>query len=293
MEKLISALLEFYIPLIVAVIYKLFYKPPDRTSRDLSKLVLYFFLPILLFNSVSGKNLLDLAGTFIIMIAASALTITVSLVSALILFKGNLEIVLPSFYVNAAYLPLPIAMSLWGEASIHLIGFYVLFNATIGNLLAPFLLGRDIKEGVKRIVRYPPLYGITLGFLCSLMGFRLPPYLAEPLYTTGSLAPPLALVVIGLQTEKTGNLLDGSVMKLSVIRFFISPLATYLALPFIVPPESLAFKVALLESFMPPAVTNVILANEFLEKSDRIVRIVLETTIISTLFIPAFLLLMK
>lgn len=49
----------------------------------------------------------------------------------------------------------------------------------------------------------------------------------------------------------------------------------------------------LLEAFMPPAVANVILANEFSSKPERVAKVVFGSTLAALAAVPAFLLALR
>jgi len=287
MERLAYAFLGLYIPLAIGIVYRKFSKNCYSTSRDLSRLVLYFFLPLLLFDSISRKRFEALVEDFFYMVSAATVIALISIIAALVVFRGEREMVLPSTYLNALYLPIPIAYTLWGPESLYLAGFYALVNTCLGNISAPLLLVRGgIKRGIKRLFRFPPFYAVLLGMLVSASKIQLPRALGGLIADLGRLAPYLALIVLGLQASDFRNIVDRDTRRIVIIRFVISPLSAFMLFPLWIPVHSLAFKVALIESFMPPAVSNVILANELMEKPERIANVVFKATLLSTLIIP-------
>ena len=73
------------------------------------------------------------------------------------------------------------------------------------------------------------------------------------------------------------------------VRFAIAPLALTLFAPYIVEVNSLAWKVALLESCMPPAVTSAVLCGVYSSRPERAAGIVLLLTFVSTATLPFLL----
>ncbi len=288
MFKLITALLGFYIPFIIGYISRKKKFLSDESIKSLSKLILYFFFPILLYDSIYRKSIANITSDFFYMIFSSIFVISTSMIIAFILFKNERDLVLPSAYVNAAYLPIPIAYAIWGIDALSLIAFYVLANVCIGNIAAPIILGgSSIKTGIKRLSKFPPLYAIILGLLSALVNLKFPNEIASLISDIGRIAPYLALVILGAQVvDIKGSILNSNVRKVAVIRFAISPILMFSTQFLYTPPNELAFKIALLESCMPPAVTNVIYANEFSKNPERISEVVFTLTLISTLLIP-------
>ncbi|MEM3138461.1 MAG: hypothetical protein QW760_08085, partial [Thermofilaceae archaeon] len=139
MESIANALIKLYLPAALGIFFSRAAKPGEEFFRLLSKALLYSFLPLLLFTSIYGANPLELAAGFTQITVAVAVNVVTSATFSYILTR-DLEIVQLSVYVNAGYLPIPIAYTLWGSSALPLVGFYILFNASLGYLLAPVLI---------------------------------------------------------------------------------------------------------------------------------------------------------
>lgn len=289
MEAVVSALLELYIPMALGMAYAILAKPDESFTRSLSRAVLYSFLPLLLFSSVYRRQPGRLARDIAAVAATAVVVIATSLSSSYILTRGDRELMLLSAYVNAGYLPIPIAYVMWGEPSLPLIGFYILVNASVGYTLAPLLLTGELRSGLKALARYPPLYAILAGLLLPLAGVELPDLVLAPVSRAGSAAPYVALFVLGTQALEAGVKLDADSLKVMAARFLIAPLAASLLVPTYAEPSSLAYKVSLLEASMPPAVTNVVLANAYGRRPERVAKVVFTLTLLSALSTPLLL----
>ena len=291
-DKLVSALLEFYTPLLLGILYGYGSRPSDKLIKGFSRVVLYSFLPLLLFSSVYNRSPGELVESFTYMVLSASLISSTSFIASYLLTGGDLELVLLSTYLNSGYLPIPLAYVLWGEEALPLVGFYILTNVTVGNVLAPFLLaGRGVKEGVKVLSKYPPLYAIATGVVLSYLGLRIPQSLLLSISHVGAAAPYIALFILGMEASRMSLIPTMDSLKVAVTRFVVAPLVTYLVAPLYIPSNNLAFRIALLESFMPPAITNVILANEYGSNPVRVAKIVLNLTLMATAYTPILLLL--
>jgi len=287
-EGILRALAELYAPVVLGALYSAAAKPGESFARALSRALLYSFLPLLLFASTysggSGELLSELAQ----MGVAAAVSATVSLVSSLALTRDR-ELALLSTYVNAGYLPIPIAQAAWGERAVRLVGFYILFNASLGYALAPLLLKGDLKSGLRELARFPPLYAVLSGLALSLSGVELPSFLVGAVAKVGGAAPHVALFAVGLQLTRVKLESFKDAAKVAVVRFAIAPLAVALAAPHFAEVGSLAWRVALLESCMPPAVTGAVLCSAYSSRPERGASIVLLLTLASTAMLPLLL----
>jgi len=287
-DKILSAVAELYAPVALGALYSMVAKPDSGFIRALSRALLFSFLPLLLFSSTysggSGELLAELAQ----MGASAMLIAAVSLASSLALTRDR-ELVLLSTYVNAGYLPIPVAYALWGERALRLVGFYVLFNASIGYTLAPLLLKGDLRSGLRELASFPPLYAVLSGLALSLAGVKIPNLLVDTAAKVGSAAPYIALFALGLQftSIKVESIRDS--VKVAVVRFAVAPLAAALLTPYLVEVGSVAWKVALLESCMPPAVTSAVLCGVYSSRPERSASVVLLLTFVSTAMLPFLL----
>ena len=198
MNRILSAVAELYAPVVLGALYSRVAKPDSGFIRALSRALLFSFLPLLLFSSTYSGGSEELLTGLAQMGASATLIAAVSLASSLAL-TGDRELALLSTYVNSGYLPIPVAYALWGESALRLVGFYVLFNASIGYVLAPLLLKGDLRSGLKELASFPPLYAVLLGLALSLTGVKIPSLLVDTAAKVGSVAPYIALFTLGLQ----------------------------------------------------------------------------------------------
>jgi len=285
--ELVGSLTRFYIPLAAGLIYGKVEGGGDL-PRGLSRVILSVFLPLLLFSSIYAGNPRQAAEDFMLVTSSALFVALVSLVSSLLLTRGDRVLMLLSVYLNSGYLPLPLVYIFWGRELTSLVGFYILVNVTVGFLLAPFLLSRGtFKESIKNIAKFPPVPAILLGFIASLAGIAIPSSLLDSITQIGDVAPYLALFVVGFQASQTGRP-PSSWVKVALTRFVVAPAASYALLPHYLGWNTPAFKVVLLESMMPPAVTNAVLATEFNTKPEEVASMVVALNVVATVTAPIF-----
>lgn len=288
---ILNALVNFYIPLILGIIYGKIFKIDKKVRRELSKIILYLFLPPLLFNSVYKRSTALGIHSLIATIFIGVMLVLILLLVSYVVFKKKPEYVMTSMYANAGYLPIPIASLYWGDDAVSLIGFYILGANITSNSIIPVISSKEgVINGLQRLKKYPPIYAILLGLLFGVFSIKLPMLVQNPLDILGNIAPTLALVVLGLEASTMSKLdIDG--VKIYFFRQLISgALGIVFAYIFFHNLTFLQSKIVILESLMPPAVTNLILAHEYKLDSTKVAGIVLTATILTSIFtIPILL----
>ena len=277
---IINALVNFYAPLILGILYGKIFNVSQYTRRELSKIILYIFLPPLLFNSVYKRSSAIGIGSLIMVTITGIVLVFILLSISYIVFRKNIEFIMTSIYANAGYLPIPIA---------SLIGFYILgANATVNSIIPVISSKKGLSEGLKRLKKYPPIYAILFGLFFGSLSIKLPLLIQNPLDMLGSIAPTLALIVLGLEASTMKNLdVDG--VKIFLFRQLISGfLGIIFAYIFFRSFIVLQSKIIILEALMPPAVTNLILAHEYKLNATKVARIVLTATVLTTVFTIPF-----
>ncbi len=280
MEKIAETILLFYTPLLLGFLFERYVEVSENFGRDLSRLILYVLLPALLFDSIYTKSKGGSLVELLVLTTFAALTVFFYLALSKVLFKGRLELSMTLFYANAGYLPIPIALTLWGLDAVSLVGFYIIGNSILSNILIPLLSAGDLKGGLKRLKKFPPLYAALLALAAAFLKLEIPSLALEAISRIGSLAPPLALLVLGLDIAAHGGFdLDG--LKVYLARQIFSPVIPLLAL--LLGVKGLPLYVLALETPMPPAVSNVILAQEYEIKPEKVARVVLTSTTLAVI----------
>jgi len=274
-----SAMVGFYVPILLGWLYARGRK--DVNTKTIAQLLIRIFLPALLFVSIYEKKATD----FTISVLAALAVVTCAVTARLLLREP--EFVLSSMYTNAGYLPIPLAYSLWGSGGVAYVALYILGNNTTSNVIAPLIAGRSLRRSLKYIVYFPPLYAIVAALILGNLRVDVPEpvmYVAERL---GLVAPPLALVLLGMEFA-SARVEIRSALKVGLLRAVVMPPVLIVG-GMLAGFTGLSLHVLVLESIMPPAVSNVVLAADLGMNSKHVASIVLTLTAVSTLvFIPLF-----
>jgi len=224
---------------------------------------------------------------FILTFIAIVMVIILAII-AKIIFRENRELIPLAFYPNSGYIPIPIALNIWSIEGVALVGFYVMGSNSASNLIYPIIFSVKLKSGLRKLLFFPPLYGIVCALILIFTNFMLPEYILTPLENIGKTAAPLALIVLGIEASKSFKV-DKDTIKLIMLRSILSPLLMVI-LTSLLNVSSINLQVALLESLMPPAVSNIILANEFGLNTEKIANnVILSTLFCMFVVIPLFL----
>lgn len=269
----------------VGLIYG-YYLRPDM--RVVNKLNMDVFVPLLIFWALldkpfdfSGYTGLAIAGTVIIL-GSGLLLLPIAL-----LFKINLKTFLPPMmFNNSGNMGIPLILYAFGEdmlqAAIVLFIIEMLLHFTIGIYML------DHKTHPWRLLRMPMIIATLLGLGFSATGTGLPAPLLETIKLLGQIAIPLLLFSLGVRLLDV-NFKD---WKLGTLGAILGPVAGLLCawavLPFL-DLDKAQVAVLLLFAALPPAVLNVLVAEQYQQEPQRVASIVLIGNLGSLVIIPAIL----
>jgi malate permease and related proteins len=210
---------------------------------------------------------------------------------------------------NYSFLPLPIALMLWGEAGVAGIIF-----SSLGSELALWTLGLFAISGRKldmaslqRMIS-PPLVTIAISLLWIVLRDTLPPaamgFLTQPTINSPAAAMQDALRMLGSATIPIAMIMAGSRMAglhpehlfsidkgiVTALRLLLIPGLSVLLLT-ILPVSVEARRTLLLVATMPSAVASVIFAELYNEDAEFAASCILLTHIVCIVTIPLWMLL--
>jgi predicted permease len=193
----------------------------------------------------------------------------------------------PLVFGNVGNMGLPLCLFAFGEEGLALgIIFFTVFVAI------QFTLGISVAAGrlsVRTLVRTPLTWACLLGIALQLAGIGLPRWVDNTIGLVGDLAIPMMLLTLGvaLANLKVTSLWRSIVLSLG--RLGIG-LAVGLGIAEILGLEGAARGVLILESAMPVAVLNYLFAARYDRSPEEIAGLVLVSTTLSFVTLPALLL---
>lgn len=232
----------------------------EDASRDANQLVLYLFLPALVFRSLHHAELnwpllaMPLLGWTGVAAGLAAGVIVIRLrkfppeLSGAFLLAGSLG--------NTTYLGYPIVRALFGESHLALAIFYDLLGPklasnTLGVIVAGSSAGKAVSTAgtVRQVASLPVLWALVLGLACR--GVPIPAPIDRLLDQIGQLTVPVSMVTMGLALRLRHWRYHWRLALVAVgIKLVLVPLAVWgAALALGVPPDFL--QTAVIESAMP------------------------------------------
>ena len=197
---------------------------------------------------------------------------------------------LPAMFMNAGNMGLPFALLAFGQS-----GFdkALIFFITVG--LLHYSLGVYIAKGdgdFKEIFRLPLIYAALGGLFCSAYGFKLPKLIMTPVEMLADAAIPLMILNLGTQLRfHTVSHLRHALAGVGIRMGGGVLLATVLVMIFGITGTSR--NVILLDSLMPPAVFNIMLAQKYRADADAVASTIVLGTLLSIATTTIFLLLIN
>ena len=193
--------------------------------------------------------------------------------------KSLRTFMLASTFPNTAFLGYPFAYSLFGSAGLS----YAIIYDQMGMFPFFITLGFFIaggKESLLHMLRFPPLIALVAAFLLNWAGLPPSGQLAKILGAIGWTTLPLTIFIIGLKVRFIALRDTKGVFACLALRMLLIPALLFLILHF-TGKEAVPYRVTLMESAMPPALTTGILAIQYRLDEDLAVSCISLGTVIS------------
>lgn len=199
------------------------------------------FLPVMLFKEVYNSKIMEEFSVSLVLYAIGGIA-GVMVVSSLIwpfFIKDRARCgaaVHSTYRSNFVLLGIPILTNMYGSGGTVSAAAVMPFAVTTFNICAviTFVLfspsdkevkGVNVGRIAKSIVKNPFIIGISLGFVCLVLGLKLPLFLTKSVDNVASMASPLALLSVGAQfnfAKAKANLRLSSAV--SLLRLVVVPL---------------------------------------------------------------------
>ncbi len=197
----------------------------------------------------------------------------------------SLRVYLPSLiFPNIGNMGLPICLYAFGERGLALAMVYFTV-CTIGQ----FSFGPGIAMGrltVGGLLRVPFLYAAILAVTCAQMGFSSPQWLTNTLKMIGNLTIPLMLLGLGVALAQLAARNKARQFTLALARLGLG-LAGGVGVSWLFGLQGAERGVLIIQSAMPTAVFNYLFARAHGSDPDEVAGLVLLSTLVSYVSLPA------
>ncbi len=277
----------FPVMLILAV-GALFARATRVDVGPISKMALYLFSPVLVFNYIAESSLtvreLAVASGFTVLYMV-AMTIASVGVAAAMRWPRELygPTLLTTVFPNSGNYGLPVLLFAFGEAGFELgvavVVLQFLLMYSFGVYFAS--MHGDLRLALLNAARQPTIYAGLVGYVFALTALDLPAWLAEPVGLLAAAGVPLVLLVLGMQLAFTRmGRVAGFVGVTSVVRLILGPLVAF-AIVALLGISGLLADVLVVQAAMPPAIVMSLMAIEFDSRPDLVSGAIMLATLLS------------
>ncbi|HAG16400.1 MAG TPA: transporter [Bacteroidales bacterium] len=284
----------------------------ESAKEIIQKLVFYITLPLLIVTKLSVLEFTDeilkngglvVLFSFLIMI----LQLGLGKLSARFFALRKPQAVIHSLHHmlgNVVFLGFPLVDTLipGGEALLYAALYQLVLNALLWSYGVIQLNPDDSQKGLKQFKKLinPNTIALSLGLIMMLLKIRLPDVLQQSLGGLGSTTTYLAMLYIGilLAQMKMKEIFSISIFTFSFTKLVFSPLIFMLSLLvlinyFLLPLNSVAFTVLVLESAMPGMTILVLLAKRYGADDALAMKNFFVSTVLSLITLPLILYLIQ
>lgn len=294
MSKLLVLQITMLLLILVGALIKRIGIISKEGQKNINDLVIYLVLPC---NIVKSFMIDCDSNTFVQFAEVLVISIGIQIVSVILgkILYGKREVghrmslqygVICS---NAGFLGNPVAEGVFGAiglamASIFLIPMRIMMWSSG---IAIFTQSKDWKATLKKVVTHPCIIACFIGLILILTQYRPPAVITNTIGTIGNCNTALSMMVIGMILAEADwkSIVDWEVLRYSILRLVLMPLALYVVCLLIKLP-SLVTGVCVLLTAMPAGATTSILASKYGCDEIFATKLVVASTILSMISIP-------
>ena len=255
---------------------------------SISRLVLNVGIPCLVFRSLTSLDvppaelarMAGLAAAVMSMFAIGGFAVLKAMNLPAHTYLG------PLVFANSGNIGLPICLFAFGDAGLALGMAYFAVSSTCHVVLGGPLFAGSFS--LRPFFRSPLTWAviITVGVVAS--GVTVPTWIARTTTLLGDIAIPLMLLTLGVSLSKMHPESLGRSIILSLVRLGLG-VSAGLLLTTLLGVDGLTRKVLVLQASMPVGVLNYLFAQRYARSPEQVASLVLVSTLISIVSIPALL----
>jgi predicted permease len=255
----------------------------------LTRIIMNIGSPCLILNGITGLDVDAQDFGFMLLISITIL-VTCSLIGAAVLWIARQPLrsfLPPVIFGNTGNLGLPLCLFAFGSEGLGLaIAVYLVYSVT-QFVFGPLVQGR--KSAWKTLIQTPMIYAALIGIVLLATDTPLPETLANTVQLLGGLAIPLMLLALGYSLASFRVRRLGIALSLAVFRLTLG-FGVGVGVSEIFDLTGTMRGVVIIESAMPLAVFNYLLAARYERHPQDIAGAILISTILAFLMMPALVL---
>lgn len=204
-------------------------KVNDDQQKFMSKLLLYFINPFLVFNCFNIEfELIKLKQ--LIFVAFIALIIHGLMIALGILSSKEKIDRLGVVFTNCGFIGIPLIRGVFGDGGVfYLMGYLIVFNVLVWTY-GYYQMSGTIN--LKKIITNPNIIAVTLGLIVFCLPGTLPEFISKPVTMIGDTNTTMAMLVLGImfarfEFDKSYTL---RVIKVTIFRLVVTSIVNLLFL---------------------------------------------------------------
>jgi predicted permease len=255
----------------------------------LTRIIMNIGAPCLILNGMTGLQV-DTPAFVTMVLAAATLMLTCGVIGAvvLLLLRQPLRSLLPPVvFGNTGNLGLPLCLFAFGSEGLGLaVAVYLVYSLT-QFVIAPLFQGRD--PAWRTLIKTPIIYAVVIGGILLATETAMPKALAKTIELLAGMAIPLMLLTLGYSLGSFRVRRPGIAVGIAVFRLGLGLAVGIGVVEFFALSGNLR-GVIIVESAMPVAVFNYLLAARYDRHPEDVAGAILISTILAFLLMPALIL---
>jgi malate permease and related proteins len=267
---------------------------------SIARILLYVLTPAVIFNGILTSNItLSLLSIPILSCLLCTIVALITLFAASLIWKDGTKNMLSVGIANGnfGFLGLPLTILLLGQKYAALTALFMLgaavFIATVGMFIAA-RTHYNLRESMLKVVRMPLIYAFLLGLLLNMLKVPINNSIMQALNNMNGAYSTLGLMLVGIAMSELGEI------KIEPVLMIFTIIMTYILWPLITFGVILLdksifmfynadiYRTLLLMSIVPVGATIVAISTELKVQPEKASFVVILTTVISLIYIPAF-----
>lgn len=282
-----------------------FLKRIDFLSQEdvhpLNKIVMYVFLPCMIFEALYNADLTLIFKLGILPFAILFSSFITGLISYFILKRLGFDdkklwsVLITVMIANTAAIGYPITLGIYGEE-----GFLRAIFCDIASLITFLLLSfvltlkfeGSAKKSIEKIVLFPPVWALILGILLNLANIPIGGILENTIDYLGQGLTPIIMIALGLSLDLSAirrsksMIAFTSIMKLLFFPFIVFLFVSQIGL------SNFEFTIPVIQAAMPSAMLSLLLAITYKLDYKLTSDCILINTLVSLITIPIIIMLL-
>lgn len=192
----------------------------------------------------------------------------------------------PILFANTGNMGLPLILFAFGETGFN-VGILYMVSTTILHYTAGIMILNYDKSPLE-IFKLPLVYSAVAGVLLSVSEVQIPTALFRAVDLLGEASIPTMIFALGYKLSEARIAHAGRSFLIGGMRVFVGVMLGVFVV-WIFKLDGVTAKVVILQSAMPPAIFNFVLAEKYNQDSKTVASIILAGTIISIITTPVIL----